>query len=206
MSEPDVSAPAFWQRRYERGEDGWDLGGPHPSLVHLLDTAPPPPGRVLVPGCGRGWDALALAQRGWEVVAVDFAEAAVGTARRLAATVGGRLTVAQRDLFTLGPEWTAAFDGVWEHTCFCAIDPARRDAYAALVARVLRPGGWFLACFFPLRAAGGPPFAVTPADVVPRLARHFRVERVGPPPRPVPHRAGQEWLLRARRVDAPGRP
>lgn len=198
-----VSAPAFWQRLYEEGRDGWDLGGPHPSLVHLLDTAPPPPGRVVVPGCGRGWDAIELARRGFQVVAVDFADTAIREARRLAAAAGVRLTIAQRDLFALGDEWAAAFDGVWEHTCYCAIDPARRDEWVAVVARLVRPGGWLLACFFPLEAEGGPPFAVPPADVLGRLPPRFRVEWTGRPPRPVARRAGQEWMLRARRSAAP---
>ena len=54
------------------------------------------------------------------------------------------------------------------------------------MAAILKPGGWFWACFFPVRApGGGPPFPV------------LRIEWEGPPPRPVPARAAQEWMVHA---------
>ena len=40
---------------------------------------------------------------------------------------------------------------LFEHTCFCAIEPAQRDAYAAVqAARWLKPGGQFLAVHYML--------------------------------------------------------
>ena len=47
----DVSTPAFWEEVYAQHRDGWEMGVPHPSLVHLVDTTAPPRGRVAVPGC-----------------------------------------------------------------------------------------------------------------------------------------------------------
>jgi SAM-dependent methyltransferase len=193
-----VSAPTFWQDLYEQRQDGWEMGGPHPSLVHLVDTTPPPRGRVAVPGCGRGHDARLLASRGYAVTGFDFADAAIEEARRLARAAGVAVTFEQRDIFGLGREYASAFDGVWEYTCYCAIEPRRRAEYLATVAAILKPGGWFLACFFPVRPwGGGPPFPVAKAEVRRLLAPRFRIERAGPPPRPVQRRAGQEWLVLA---------
>ena len=64
-----TSTPEFWEDVYARGGDGWELGRPAPPLVDILDTTPPPRGRVAVPGCGRGHDARLLAQRVHDVVA-----------------------------------------------------------------------------------------------------------------------------------------
>jgi SAM-dependent methyltransferase len=195
----DVSRSAFWEDLYTRRGDGWELGGPAPPLVDVLDRTPPPRGWVLVPGCGRGHDARLLARRGYEVVAVDFSASALRDARALARRDGVRVTFVERDLFSLDREFANAFDGVWEYTCFCAIDPARRAEYARVLARVLRPGGWLLACFFPLRSfTAGPPFRVTRADVRRYFGPPFRIERAAPPPRSVPGRQGREWLVLAR--------
>ena len=69
-----------------------------------------------------------------------------------------------------GASYAHAFDGVWEYTCFCAIDPARRDAYVRTIAAILKPGGWLLACFFPMRrVAAGPPFPVSRGRGAPPL-------------------------------------
>lgn len=193
-----VSASEFWEALYADHHDGWELGGPHPSLVDLVERTPPPRGRVAVPGCGRGHDARFLARHGYETVGFDFAKAAITEARRLARQAGVAVTFEQRDLFSLPTECAEAFDGIWEYTCFCAIDPGRRSEYVRAMAAILKPGGWFWACFFPIRASGGgPPFPVSQPEIRRRLARAFRIAWEGPPARPVAARAAQEWMVHA---------
>ncbi len=200
---PPVSHAEFWDRLYAGGQDGWDLGEPAPALVDWLDAGgqfEPAPARVAVPGAGRGHDARLLARRGYRVTAFDFAEAAVAEARRLAAAEAVELAVEPRDVFTLPHDHAGAFDGVWEYTCFCAIDPVRRDEYASVLHAILRPGGLLLACFFPLRdGTDGPPFPVSREEIERVLAGRFTVLETGPPPRSVERRHGLEWLVRARR-------
>lgn len=196
-----VSDPAFWEELYARGGDGWELGRAAPPLVDVMDTTPPPRGRVIIPGCGRGHDVRFLASRGYDAVGVDFADAAVSEARALAAREGVAATFEQRDVFALPREWREAFDGAWEYTCYCAIDPARRDEYVRALADVIRPGGWLFACFFPLRTSGaGPPFPVSAAELRRRLPPGFRIERAGAPRRSARGRQGREWLVLARRT------
>ncbi|HET9925975.1 MAG TPA: methyltransferase domain-containing protein [Methylomirabilota bacterium] len=176
-------------------------GGPEmaPALPQAADTRP----RVAVPGAGRGHDARLLARHGYRVSAFDFAEAAVTEARRLARAEGVDVAVEQRDVFALGRDYTGAFDGVWEYTCFCAIDPARREEYASVLHALLRPGGLLLACFYPLREGDdGPPFPVSRADIDRVLAGRFTVLEAGPPARSVERRRGLEWLVLARRIPA----
>jgi SAM-dependent methyltransferase len=204
-----VSAPGFWEALYAAGEDGWELGAPSPALEAWLDAggafAAAPgghggPARVAVPGCGRGHDARLLARRGYEVRAFDFAERAVVEARRLVAADGSDVVVEQRDVFTLARDHAGVFDGVWEYTCFCAVDPARREEYARVLHAVLRPGGLLLACFYPLREGhGGPPFPVARSDIDHALAGRFTVLQAGAPARSVERRGGLEWLVLARR-------
>jgi methyl halide transferase len=177
---------------------------PHPSLVEWLATTPPPRGRVAVPGCGRGHDARALARAGYAVVGFDFAAAAIEEARALARRDGVDVTYERRDLFALGRDYAGQFDGVWEYTCFCAIAPRRRREYVEVLERILRPGGWLLAVFWPVRpGGGGPPFPMSRAGVRRLLAPGFRIEREGPPPRPVLRRQPHEWLVFAYRTSGP---
>ena len=46
-----------WQRRYEQDDTPWDKGAPAPALVTFLREKQIA-GRVLVPGCGRGHEAV----------------------------------------------------------------------------------------------------------------------------------------------------
>ena len=200
---PGVSAAGFWEGLYAGGQDGWELGGPAPALEDWLAAGGKfePAARIAVPGAGRGHDARLLARHGYRVTAFDFAGAAVAEARRLAAADGVAVAVEQRDVFTLARDYTGAFDGVWEYTCFCAIDPARREEYARVLHAILRPAGRLLACFYPLREGdGGPPFPVSREAIDRALAGRFTVLRAGPPGRSAEHRRGLEWLVEARRT------
>ena len=197
----DVSAPAFWEDLYAQGRDGWEMGRPAPPLVDFVEATPPPRGRVAVPGCGRGHDARFLAARGYDVTGFDFSPAAVHAAETLARDEHVDVAFEQRDVFALGRDAAHAFDGAWEYTCYCAIDPRRRDEYVRALATIVKPGGWLLACFFPLRSvAPGPPFPVARAEITRRLARHFRIARAFAPVRSAHGRQGREWVVLAYRV------
>jgi len=196
-----VNAVEFWEGLYASGGDGWELGGPAPPLVDFVATTPPPRGRVAVPGAGRGHDARFLAARGYDVTAIDFSTAALTAARALARRDGVDVTFEQRDIFTLAQSHGRAFDGVWEYTCYCAIDPRRRREYVDVLRAIVRPGGWLLGCFFPLRAqTAGPPFKVSMSEIRRVLAPAFRIERAFPPLRSVRGRQGREWMVLARRT------
>jgi len=198
-----VSAPGFWSDLYARGGDGWDLGQPSPPLVEFLDHTPLAPGRVAVAGCGRGHDARHLTRRGHAVVGFDFSAAAIAEARALARSDGGAAEFVERDIFTLAFDYERAFDGVWEYTCFCAIDPKAAGRVRPGLGQILRPGGWLLACFFPMRpGVAGPPFPVSGREVRRLFTPGFRLERAYRP-RSVRPRQGQEWMVLFRRTGAP---
>jgi methyl halide transferase len=202
-----ISTPAFWEDLYADGKDGWELGTAAPPLVAWLDAGGrfaarngADRARVAVPGSGRGHDARLLALRGHRAWGFDFARAAVAQAKALAQREGLAVTYEQRDIFTLGEEYAGFFDGVWEYTCFCAIDPARREEYARVVRAILKPGGTLLACFYPLREGeDGPPFPVSLPEIERVFAPHFRIAESGPPASSAERRQGLEWLVRAER-------
>lgn len=183
----DLSERA-WNYRYAGKDTPWDLGRAHPLLTEALsEDATLGLGRVdraYVPGCGRGWDAAALENAGWETVAVDLSEQAIADAQsRTSATQGDALT---------WPE--VGFDLIFDHTFFCAIDPARRSEFGAMVDRMLSPDGQLVSIVFPIGRPpeeGGPPFAMDPEDVDVVLGDGFTRVATGERAtigRPWPHR------------------
>ena len=182
-----------WNRRYIEGDTPWDKGAAHPALgVALAQSALS--GRVLVPGCGTGHDVRALAAEGLEVTGLDIAPLALEKAR--AHQPVGDEQYFLGDLFALPAGFKQSFDGVFEHTCFCAIDPSRRVDYVTAIASVLKPGGRLLAVFFldPDNDGHGPPFGCTTGEIDEIFAPHFRLleEYAGIPT--FPEREGRELL------------
>src|SRR5262245_3357643 len=203
LTGPSVGQAAFWRDLYARGEDRWDLGRPSPALEAHLTRSAPPPGRVAVLGCGRGHDCRLLARHGYQVWGFDFTPEPLEAARALARREGLDVRFEERDIFTLAENHPAFFDGVWEYTCFCAIDPARRAVYADLVARLLRPGGFLLAAFFPMGGEppaepSGPPFPVTEAEVRRLFEPRFEFLEAYVPTTSPEGRQDREWMVFAR--------
>jgi SAM-dependent methyltransferase len=198
-SGPTVSDAAFWQSLYDQRSDRWELGRPNPSLGAHLARRTPSQGTVAVPGCGRGHDARLLAQRGNRVFGFDFVPEIIRDARELAQSERVDVTFEDRDVFGLAAVYPGFFDGVWEYTCFCAIDPARRPEYVEVLAEILKPGGWLLACFFPMgERVGGPPFAVSEAEVRELVAARFELVEDYVPFASPEGRQGREWMVLAR--------
>jgi methyl halide transferase len=188
-----------WDDRWRRADTPWDMNEPAPPLVAAIARGDlEPPARVLVPGCGAGHDVRFLASRGFRVTGVDVSPLALEKARGLAAKDGVEAEFAEADLFALPPAMRE-FDAVWEHTCFCAIDPARRDDYVTAVADALRPGGRLLGLFFAITPEKGPPFGTTDAEVRHRFARRFTVDVLRPATDSHPARLGKElWAAMTR--------
>lgn len=200
-SETNVSDASFWEERYRVGQSGWDLGRPAPPFEALLAASDrPTPGRLAVVGCGRGNDALLFARHGFAVTGFDFAPSAIEAARAAAGRAGVRGAFVQTDLFTLPATYAGQFDYVLEHTCFCAIDPARRLEYVDVVRDLLRPGGELIALFFAHDRSGGPPFTTDVAEVRRLFSGAFTIDRLEPAANSVESRRGQELFGRFRRL------
>ncbi len=185
---------SWWENRYQTGDMPWDQGAAHPGLLAWLSAHAPVSGlRVLVPGCGLGHDARAWAAAGAHVTALDLAPTALATAQRLPDS--DCINWLQGSIFQPPSHLHGTVDLVFEHTCFCAIDPAHRADYVRGVRACLAPGGRLLAIFYlnPGRDQG-PPFGVS-RDELNRLFRgKFTQIEVTAPARTFPGREDREEL------------
>lgn len=197
-----VNSPSFWDEIYQTGQTGWDLGHPTPVFERLLNEGRLQPGKMLVICAGRGHDARLFARHGFEVTAIDFSKAAVNAQHRLA-DPDAPVAIRQMDLFDPPPDWVNRYDYVLEYTCYCAIDPQRREEYADRVAQLLKHGGVLIALAFPVGShEGGPPYAVAPQGYIRRFrSRGFQLIHQETPPDSVPQRRGAEELVLLRKGD-----
>jgi len=199
-----------WNLRYLECDTPWEKGEPAPPLLEWLEANPRGlTGTGLVPGCGLGHDArpLAAVETVDAVVGLDISPRAIELAESLEKTGKEKFLVG--DLFDLDPSHLGAYDWVWEHTCFCAIDPGQRDDYVAAVRDVLEPGGTLLAVFFidpydeDHRPGEGPPFGVDFDELTRRFTGDgsFRIEEAYVPRRAFPGREECELVMRLTKTE-----
>lgn len=161
MSGPTID---FWQSRFESGSTPWDRGAAHPQLQAWAESGALPAGRrILVPGCGNGWEVAALAARGLQVTGIDYTPAAVEATRQRLQAAGLHAEVEQADVLQWAPP--EPVDLVYEQTCLCALHPDHWVAYAGQLQRWLVPQGRLLALFVQMPRDGaahglieGPPY------------------------------------------------
>jgi SAM-dependent methyltransferase len=174
------------------------MDGATPLVREMLGLALPlgltPGGTLVVPGCGYGHDAAALAKAGFQVTGMDFAPLAFEGAK---ARYGDLVAWQQDDWFTtrLGP-----WQGLFDHTCFVAMDPDRRPAYVAACAAHLETGGlWMAVLFHAVKEQSGPPHSISMAEMRQLAEAPFEVLHLDHAQTSHPRRAGREFLLVARK-------
>ncbi len=190
---------SYWETRYQTADMPWDKGAPSPGLVDFLAAHRELPGEtVCVPGGGTGHDACEWAKSGFRVYGYDLAASAVRLSAERARKYGLRAEFRTADF--LRTEAPFRFDWLFEHTLFCAIQPAERDLYARAARRWLKPGGNYLAVNYLIPDQDGPPFGVTRAELLERFSPQFELHAEWVP-RSYPNRTGLErmfwWKLRA---------
>ncbi len=78
-----------WNDRYASSDSVWGIE-PNQFVRAQLIAGKIPSGRALDLGCGEGRNALWLASQGWDVLGIDFSEAAIDKARDQAVEAGLR--------------------------------------------------------------------------------------------------------------------
>jgi cyclopropane fatty-acyl-phospholipid synthase-like methyltransferase len=131
----------FFELSYLLGRPPWDSGiSPPELLAHLSSHAP---GRALDLGCGTGTNVLTMAQRGWQVVGIDFSAAALLRARRRLRQAGLAAELYRGDVSKMEPI-VGTFDLALDIGCFHALPSPDRRRYASRLASHVVPGGTYL--------------------------------------------------------------
>ena len=198
-----------WDQRYRQGNTPWDKGRASPALIYWLKNYPGRiSGHILIPGCGTGHDvrAIADAESTSSPLGIDISSTAIATC--LQNKVHDNEQYEQTDLFQLSRKFHAAFDWVWEHTCYCAIDPSKRPQYVSAIASALKPGGIFLGIFYlnpeidATTPNDGPPHGTSIEDVKSLFfaASDFVLLDSEKPNACYPGREGREHVLQFQRL------
>ncbi len=196
---------AEWDERYLAKDQVWS-GDPNYALV--TEVSGLEPGRVLDVGCGEGADAVWLAQRGWQVTALDVSTVALGRAAAHAREAGVQVAWVHTGLV----EARLPADGfdLVSAQYFALRRTPGRDAERSLLAAVA-PGGTLLVVHhagFDVKHSEDhgfdPADYVNPGDVAAVLDDGWHLDIEERRPREVSGGAGahhvDDLVLRARRL------
>lgn len=126
-----------FDQAYENHTAPWVIGEPQPAFV-ALDQHGWISGNVLDVGCGTGENAIHLAERGHDVLGLDFSQLAVDAARENARHSGVNARFEVADALQLRAE--PRFDTIVDSALFHLLGQDDRVRYAERLHGVCRPG------------------------------------------------------------------
>ncbi len=200
----DPTQANFWDDRFNAQFTPWDVGGvPRAFARWLAQRRMPAAARLLIPGCGSAYEAALADAAGYEVLALDFSEAAIARARAVLSPALADRVLRQGDFFTFAAR---PFDYVYERAFLAALPPSQWPRWARRMAQLLRQDGRLFGFFFVDAAAAeprrGPPFPITAAELDALLGVDFAREDddAVPADESLPVFAGRErWQVWRRR-------
>lgn len=194
---PQINLSKFWDDLYITKNDNWTLNNPSPVFVHLIEkTNLIEKGRILILGCGKGYDALFAAQNNFDVVGVDFSEEALGYANLLAVNENLKLKFIHQDFFELDENYKNHFDYIFEYVTFCAVNPDRLNELIKKCYEYLNENGRLITQLFPVdKREGGPPFSIDKNMFYEESKKYFHLEYYSRNINSINPRKGKEILL-----------
>jgi SAM-dependent methyltransferase len=178
-----------FEASYRSGDAPWDIGGPQPELVRLVEGGLIT-GSVLDVGCGTGENALYLAARGHAVFGLDGSATAIELARKKAEERKLPVQFHVWDALELG-RLRKRFETVIDVGLFHVFADQDRRRYAESLAEVTAPGSdLFILCFSTEEPPGPGPRHVGEDEIRGAFRSIFatmdvqpaRFERQGQPP------------------------
>lgn len=155
----------FWDKRWEEGNTGWDMGSVSPPLKSYFEQLNNKDISILIPGCGNAYEAEYLLQNGFKnVFIVEISDKAIASFRSRCPEFPEN-QIFHGDFFksdTFNSE--VKFDLIVEQTFFCAIHPSMRPNYAKRMSELLKPGGKLMGLLFDFPLESGPPFGGSEAE------------------------------------------
>lgn len=144
----------FWSQRYTDKKTGWDIGDVSTPIKEYIDQLNDKTLRILIPGCGHGYEAEYLHLQGFNNVHILDISAEPLKAFQRRVVDFPREHIHKADFFS----HTAEYDLLIEQTMFCALAPSLRKEYAEKVNSLLAPGGKLVGLLFDFPLESGPPF------------------------------------------------
>ena len=136
----------FYELMYGRFRAPWDIG-PRTELVELVESGRLAPGRAIDLGSGTASNCVFLAQRGFDVTGIDYAQAAIELGRKRAREAGVEVNFMVDDLTRLR-NVRGTFDLLVDYGTLDDLSARDRDRYMQNVLPLTHTGSRFmLYCF-----------------------------------------------------------
>lgn len=182
----------YWSQRYTDQQTGWDIGHVSPPIENYINQLSNKELKILIPGCGNGYEGEYLHQKGFpNVYQMDLSKNALNNFHSRVPSFPEEHLLHQ-DFFRHNEK----YDLIFEQTFFCALNPNLRSSYVQSMAKKLLPGGKIVGLLFntPL-FTDHPPFGGSKVEYIPLFEKKFYIKTMETAYNSIPPRADSELFI-----------
>ena len=161
----------YWSGKYKQQNMGWDVGSITTPIKAYIDQLNDKSIKILVPGCGKGYEVKYLHDRGFNNVKV------IDLSPEPFKYLIPQCSNWKRDAFIIGDffDHEGMYDLILEQTFFCSLKPIFRQAYADKMNRLLFPKGKLVGVLFNINLGiDNPPFGGSKEDYIEFFNQGFK--------------------------------
>ena len=182
----------FWDNRYKSEQTGWDIGYPSTPIKAFFDGFNNKSVSILIPGCGRSYEAEYLFSIGFKNIHVlDISPTALNEFSERSTNFPENQLI-EGDFFN----HSGKYDIILEQTFFCAIDPDLRPSYVEHCHSLLNDAGQIVGLLFSEELNNDkPPFGGSEEEYVSLFSSRFYIKTMEIAKNSIPQRAGREFFI-----------
>jgi methyl halide transferase len=182
----------YWNGRYRSDDISWNVGKITTPLKEYIDQVKSQFIRILIPGCGNGYEFEYLTSKGFiNSFVLDYAEIPLKNLKN-------RIHDYSENQFILSDffEHEGQYDLIIEQTFFCALDPKLRKEYVKKMYDLLIPKGKLIGLLFqfPLTETG-PPFGGSKEGYLELFSEYFEIKTLETAYNSIKPRQGNELFF-----------
>ena len=182
----------YWSIRYKQQRMGWDVGKVTTPIKEYIDQLEDKTLRILVPGCGSGYEVKYLYDKGFEHVKV------IDLSPEPFKTLIPHCPNWEKEAFIIGDffDHEGDYDLILEQTFFCSLIPGLRQAYADKMLKLLAPHGKLVGVLFNVNLGiDNPPFGGNKEEYLDFFKQGYKKVVFDNCYNSIPPRAGAELFI-----------
>ena len=165
--------PTYWEKKYEAGYTGWDIGHISPPIKTYIEQLKNKDISILIPGAGNAYEAEFLFNSGFKnIFVLDFVKHPLDNLKKRIPNFS-ESNLYKEDFF----EHQNKYDLILEQTFFCALDPSLRKRYAQKMNDLLNENGNIAGVLFDFPLTDdGPPYGGSLEEYKNLFSRVFKIK------------------------------
>jgi len=186
----------LWNQRYLDSNTGWDVGCITTPIKEYIDQIQNKEIKVLVPGCGNGYEAEYLFELGFKnIFVLDYANRALKNFKSRVNSFP-KSNIYEINFFDLNQK----FDLIIEQTFFCALDIDLRTTYVNKMSELLNDDGKLVGVLFDDKFNNeGPPYGANFEEYKKLFQDRFLLKTFEKCYNSTPSRSSNEFFLIAKK-------